>query len=68
MPYIQNDSHIVSPVSISDVKQCFGSGIIDLATLCMLNNINWKSVNKPVYMNKMEYCQVPTLQMEGQLP
>lgn len=53
MPYIQNDSHIVSPVSISDVKQCFGSGITDLATLCMLNNINWKSVYKPVYMNKI---------------
>lgn len=53
MPYIQNGSHIVSPISISDVKQCLGSESNDLATLCMSNNINWKSAYKPVYMNKI---------------
>lgn len=53
MPYIQNGSHIVSPISISDVKQCLGSESTDLATLCMSNNINWKSAYKPVYMNKI---------------
>jgi hypothetical protein len=38
------------PVSISDVQSVLGSSSGDLATLCLMNNINMWSGMKPVYM------------------
>ena len=40
-------------VSIYDVQQALGVGDNDLGTLCMENNVNWKSAYKPIYFAKV---------------
>lgn len=47
------------PVGISDVQSVLGTSSGDLATLCLMNNINMWSGRKPVYMNKVPALDVP---------